>query len=273
MSGIIKIVILLAFVLLATLSLLLIRKRVRLEHMGSVYLIIVWSVGVLALTIIMRRFDYYLSVPLSLLCGAGVYGFYMFMKSDRKGKLISVVVILCVLVSMTTIATVSAVQKGYMGDDWEGALLYLRDRTPNPAHYTVLTWWDYGYWVMHVSKRPQTCNPAQTTGTVRASADIFMDTGDPSGKLDALGVRYIVIDRTAVIHKLWAMARWVDEDYKDYIEAHYIGKRQNVYKQAYFDTWIVRLFNPFPDEQPVVQPLGFELVYSQGEVKVWERSY
>jgi len=36
-------------------------------------------------------------------------------------------------------------------EDWQDALTYLRDKTPEDA--VIMTWWDYGYWILDLAQR------------------------------------------------------------------------------------------------------------------------
>lgn len=254
--------------LLATLCVVLAKKWQDLKHPNGIYMFAVWTVMMMVLTVIMRRFDYYLAVNLSLLFGWGITALFAMLKrflGTKKAIRMVAPFIVALFLYWISASTLTATQVYYLGDDWQDALVWMRKNTVQGS--VVATWWDYGYWVSHVAKQAPTCNPSQTTPDVQATAKLFMSNGDDTATLlRKMNVRYIVIDQAAVEHKLWAMAKWNGEDYKKYVEAKIVwGEgRINTYHPPYYETFIVSLF------YEGVQ--GTELIYDGNTVKVWEVS-
>jgi len=40
-----------------------------------------------------------------------------------------------------------------VGPEWQEALTWLRENTPEDGENKVMTWWDYGYWILDVAHR------------------------------------------------------------------------------------------------------------------------
>ncbi|RLI83813.1 hypothetical protein DRP07_02840 [Archaeoglobales archaeon] len=90
-----------------------------------------------------------------------------------------------------------------LNEDWLSALLKLKEISPptsdylNPVkkpEYGILSWWDYGNWILYIAKRPVVCNNFQA-GAIDA-AKFFTTDNETLAKeiLEKRGVRYIITD-------------------------------------------------------------------------------
>jgi hypothetical protein len=100
-----------------------------------------------------------------------------------------------------------------MPPSWHNALEWLRRDTPDPfgdpaiylarydqgplptASYTVMNWWDYGYWIVRAGRRVPVANPTQE-GAVEAARFLSATTErEAAAVLAASRARYVIIDR------------------------------------------------------------------------------
>ena len=90
-----------------------------------------------------------------------------------------------------------------MSEDWKNALLWLKENTEvtsyyyNPEkkpEYSVLSWWDYGNWIVYVAKRPVVANNFQAGA--RDAARFFTAQSEEEAMkiVKRRGVRYVVTD-------------------------------------------------------------------------------
>jgi len=77
-------------------------------------------------------------------------------------------IILAVLVIPNAIQAYNMVQTAPKpSDDWYDSLIWLRENTPDPGkppQYGIMTWWNYGNWILYISKRPVVANNFQIGG-------------------------------------------------------------------------------------------------------------
>ncbi|RIK67279.1 MAG: hypothetical protein DCC65_06940 [Planctomycetota bacterium] len=108
--------------------------------------------------------------------------------------------------------------------EWSEALTWLRKNSPEPfgnaeayfaacagagearerldysRAYGVMSWWDYGYWISGIARRPPNSNPTQA-GAVPSARFLLAQTEEEAWRiLDDAGSRYIVLD--------WLLPRW-----------------------------------------------------------------
>jgi oligosaccharyl transferase (archaeosortase A-associated) len=189
-----------------------------------------------------------------------------------------------------------------MNEGWYSSLQWLRDNSPDPfgdlndpnfyyklyktpfqypeSAYGVMSWWDYGYFIMQIAHRIPNANPGQS-GAVQAGK--FFTAQNESSTQEVveqynLGTKYVMIDYDMVIGKFHAMVDWANESEDDFYEYYGIppqvagGAPQALYLlyyPAYYMSTAVRLYN-FNGEavtpsinSTVVIPWSGESVYQQ----------
>jgi oligosaccharyl transferase (archaeosortase A-associated) len=116
--------------------------------------------------------------------------------------------------------------------------------------YGVMSWWDYGYFIMQIGHRIPNANPGQI-GAADAGK-FFTDTNVDSAnaQADKLGSKYVMIDYLmATTAKFYAMADWAgnssDSFYQYYLAPVASGVLAPVplYSPNYYETIVARLYN------------------------------
>ena len=127
-----------------------------------------------------------------------------------------------------------------------------------PTAYGVMSWWDYGYFIMQIGHRIPNANPTQS-GAVNSGA-YFTDTNvsEANQLADRLGTRYVMIDysMTSPVGKLYAMVNWAtlnpdkaslstDDLYRSFIVPIQNNLLEVVplFYPAYYETTAARLYN------------------------------
>ena len=131
--------------------------------------------------------------------------------------------------------------------------------------YSIMSWWDYGYWIMYIAHRVPVCNPGSLD---RNQAAAFLTTGDIGGAQKMLSLmksRYITIDYQMTTGKFSAMPTYVAtatpgiktlanlEGGHDYIWLYNMGsvyqesagklQQTTVFYPDYYRSMTARLFN------------------------------
>ena len=170
---------------------------------------------------------------------------------------------------------VLASQPNYiMNEGWYTSLLWLKDsdNSPEPfddpdfyyelypprdefeypeTAYGVMSWWDYGYFIMQIAHRIPNANPGQA-GAVQAGK--FFTAQNESSVQEIvdrydLRIKYVVIDYAMASGKFYAMAEWAgssrDKFYAGYYAPYSSNALQpvNLYYPAYYKSTVARLYN------------------------------
>ncbi len=110
---------------------------------------------------------------------------------------------LVIILFISSTGLIFSFTKFDLNEDWLSALLELKEISPpttgylNPVkkpEYSILSWWDYGNWILYIAKRPVVCNNFQA-GAIDA-AKFFTTNNETLAKeiLKKRGVRYIITD-------------------------------------------------------------------------------
>ena len=201
------------------LALSLWRSR-RADHL----LIVCFTIANFAATMGQNRFGYYLVPATAVVCGWlaarvldwGGVPHAGNPKPTRRllpfQREIAVIAVAGAIVAPNLVAAADSTKRaGGMADYWLEAMQWLRIMTPEPfgsadyyverydrsgppATYTIMNWWDQGYWIIHSARRVPVSNPTQGGAPVAAR---FLTTTEESEALTILASqrsRYVVVD-------------------------------------------------------------------------------
>ncbi|HOI69656.1 MAG: Dolichyl-monophosphooligosaccharide--protein glycosyltransferase AglB [Methanosaeta sp. PtaB.Bin087] len=278
----------LAFILLGLGVMILETLRSRLSR--DRVLLVVWAAFSLALTIFQARFLYITSfagsISIALLF---FWGADRIRASERWGfaasKAASVALLTILLlpnaIGVLEVAGGEPEAKGA----WIEALDWAAENTPategfkrpvEAGGYSIISWWDYGNWILYRSRRPVVANNFQAGATDSALFFLAEDEEDALAIADLRGVRYVITDGKMVYGKLPAMVRWIDGDPGSYVSISSEPGTSFRHTGKFMETILSRLHLRDGSE------LGsFRLVYESGpspgewdpaaEVKIFER--
>jgi len=188
-------------------------------------------------------------------------------------RVIVVGIVIFFLVLFPNIGKVEALasEPNYMmNEEWYSSLLWLKDNSPEPfddpefyyelypprdefeypeTAYAVMSWWDYGYFIMQIAHRIPNANPGQA-GAVQAG-QFFTALNESSANelADELGLKYVVIDYAMPTGKFYAMAEWAGKSVTEFYEVYYVPISNSalqvvpLYYPAYYNSTVVRLYN------------------------------
>jgi oligosaccharyl transferase (archaeosortase A-associated) len=203
--------------------------------------------------------------------------------------------------NILVITTVSTAQIE-MDEGWYTSLLWLKDNSPEPfgdpnfyyelyetpfhypeSAYGVMSWWDYGYFIMQIAHRIPNANPGQA-GAVQAGQFFTAQNESSANELaDELGTKYVVIDSLMPTGKFHAMVDWAGRNESEFFEYYGVPPKVSggdpqqlflLYNPAYYRSTVVRLYNfngqaAAPSENStVVIPWSGESVYRGVEPEI-----
>jgi dolichyl-diphosphooligosaccharide--protein glycosyltransferase len=254
-------------------------------------LIIVGALAMLIGTLAMVRFAYYLAVYVACLSGIVVYLIVDVSTSylkrnakkmrwyDKAGDLLLIFFMLVMVFVPNFMMSnqFSNPLEGSLTGGWEQAMTWLKGNSPEPfddanyyyadyknnvkePSYSVMSWWDYGYWITYVAHRVPTCNPGSASRDVPAIFLTLTNVDSANKVLQASKSRYIVVDYQTATGKFTALpsyaeisenielkALW-DKETHDYIGVYNIGEgdklqRMTIFYPAYYKSMVARLYN------------------------------
>jgi asparagine N-glycosylation enzyme membrane subunit Stt3 len=160
-----------------------------------------------------------------------------------------------------------------MNKGWYSSLLWLEDNSPEPfddpdfyyelyppraefeypeTAYAVMSWWDYGYFIMQISHRIPNANPMQA-GAREAGQFFTAQNESSANKLaNELGSKYVVIDYAMPITKFYAMVEWAGGNVSEFHEYYGVPPQVSgggpqwlglLYYPSYYNSTAVRLYN------------------------------
>jgi len=160
-------------------------------------------------------------------------------------------------------------QQYIMNRGWYNSMLWLKDNSPEPfgdpnfyyelspprdefeypgSAYGVMSWWDYGYFIMQIGHRIPNANPGQAGA--REAGRFFTAQNESSANqlADELGIKYVVIDNAMPTTKFYAMVEWAGGKLSKFYDFYYQqtqdgGQWGLLYYPAYYNSTVVRLYN------------------------------
>ncbi len=243
----------------------------------SVFLVI-WTLIVLTLTILQRRFIYLLAVNIAIFSAYFIIEVLKLLtpqtktvitkkkrkarrtsssKESRAGLIIGLFLILFLAIPNIIVIKSMATENAPVPDpDLQESFKWLKDNSPHtsyyenpdkPAEYGVMSWWDYGNWILYFSERPVVANNFQT-GIDDASH--FLTEPDEKIANEILNkrrVRFVITDAQMVKLKFRSIAMLAGRNPNDYYginepsEAAQIRSVNNE-NRNFFSTMLSRLY-------------------------------
>lgn len=139
------------FLLIPMVAALLLAWRRRAE--GAIFFSC-WFLCLLVLSLFAKRVLLYTAPAACLLSGVGLAFLWEWMKQRQYQPLkkAGVAALLCLLVLLSLSAySVGSYPRIAVNEEWQDALAYLRDDTPQES--VIITVWDYGYWILDLGQR------------------------------------------------------------------------------------------------------------------------
>ena len=243
----------------------------RRRHPGRA-LLVLWMVVAVGATVARDSFGVHLAVVSALVAGwltarlltyAGVFGGHGRTRPAAAAAAVAAAVVLfypSVGPSLAAARTDAGMPRAWRhAFEWlrtetpdpfgDPALYVARDRAPVPRPaYTVMNWWDHGYWLVRTARRVPVSNP--TALGAEGAARFYTET-DPDAAvrmLRELGVRYVTTGEEMPEWWFLAMPEWIDADPSRFIGMPYrrdatgTFTRTPVFLPEYYQSMISRLY-------------------------------
>jgi len=177
-----------------------------------------------------------------------------------------------------------------MNEGWYSSCQWLKDNSPEPfddpdfyyelypprsefrypeTAYGVMSWWDYGYFIMQVGHRIPNANPTQSGATRAGQFFTAQNQSSINDFADEFGSKYVMIDNAMATGKFYAMVEWAGGSVADFYEIYYQQAQDGslmsgiLYYPAYYKTAVARLYNF--DGEAVVPTESLVISYEEAE--------
>jgi dolichyl-diphosphooligosaccharide--protein glycosyltransferase len=239
-------------------SLMCIRSSTGTKKHGRI-LLLIWSLITIILTFGQSRFLYISTISMGLLIS--MLFFYLLDLADSRLKerehkspriIAGALLLLLVLPTAWVAASFALNTPPAAAGDWHESLVWLKDNSnttsffaspQKPAEYSVMSWWDYGNWILYLAERPVVANNFQAG--LEDAAKFYLSESEPeaTAALDARGSRYVFADCSLVYGKLASMTTWANEDIGSYMRGIDYGSQYTIIPQErLFNTTLGRLY-------------------------------
>ncbi|MDP4189791.1 MAG: oligosaccharyl transferase, archaeosortase A system-associated, partial [Bacteroidota bacterium] len=138
---------------------------------------------------------------------------------------------------------------------WKDSLNWLKTSSPETSYYSepsetpeygVLSWWDYGNWIVYLAKRPVVSNNFQTG--MQDSAHFFTTDSEKEANaiMEKLKVKYVITDKQMASGKFGAIAEIAGKDLGKYFDIKTVNGNSGLEttataKKEFFNTEIYKL--------------------------------
>ena len=217
-------------------------------------LIFFWGLTTFVLAMGQLRMTYYFAIAVALLSGYVADGL---LATGPKTAWVTAFCLVILVFAPNLYAAVNGDPSDSIGvsSDWKETLAWMRASTPEPfgdpaffyaryrreqygpayryppSAYSVMAWWDYGYWIEDLARRIPVTNPAQANAKV--AADFFLSQSEKEAipLLETWRTRYVVVDERL---PLWpATGKLLIGDYPAFFEYSRAHRREDYLMLAY----------------------------------------
>jgi dolichyl-phosphooligosaccharide-protein glycotransferase len=245
-------------------------------------LIFFWGLTTFVLAMGQLRMTYYYAIAVALLTG---YAADSLFATGRKTAWVIALCLALLVFAPNVYAGMTGGMFSGLSEDWKETLNWMRVSTPEPfgdpaffyaryprqqygpgyrypaGAYSVMAWWDYGYWIVDVARRIPVTNPTQAHASVAADFFLAQSEQEALPMLQRWRTRYVVLDERLPI---WPSERASEGvmigDYpaffaysqahrqSDYLQLAYVSNVDGkpapkvFYLPAYYRSMAIRLF-------------------------------
>jgi len=199
------------------------------------------------------RMTYYYAIAVALLTG---YAAESLLATGRKTAWVIALCLALLVFTPNLYAAINAGVSSGLSEDWKETLNWMRASTPEPfgdpaffyaryprrtygpdyrypaSAYSVLAWWDYGYWIVDVARRIPVTNPTQANASVAADFFLAQSEQEAVPMLQKWRTRYVAVDERL---PLWPSEDVLIGDYPAFFE-HSRAHRRSEYLQVAYGT-------------------------------------
>lgn len=162
---------------------------------------LIWTLITLALALSQRRFSYSLAANMAIFSGyfiektsfylSNVYKFKAF---NLKSGHVALFILAVIVIPNISGSYISSQEPPKPSDDWYDSLIWLKENSIDTGQYGIMAMWDYGNWILYISKRPVIANNFQL-GAEDAVEFLLSDNETKANTImDKRKAKYVIVD-------------------------------------------------------------------------------
>lgn len=176
-------------------------------------LFLVWTVILMLATFGQMRWGYYFTINVALLSS---YLITVIARNMHPNVRTSAIVVLCFFLVLPSLrGTIGvATLPNNICTDWYGAMTWMRENTSEQfpegsyyklqgeePYYGVLSWWDYGNWIIRIARRTPITTPLSQGASAQNAFFAATTIEEAEEALEGYNVRYVVMSRALLTAK------------------------------------------------------------------------
>ena len=243
--------------------------RRSLELTRARVMFLVWTLIVLILNLYQTRFIYLFAVNVVILCA------YLITEliNHRKIyiKIIGVILLIAILIPSIQTNSIMTQYPLMLSNDWFTSLEWLKSNTPDPIsnissngssregswntpskdhipEYGIMSWWDYGNYILYLSERPVVANNFQLGAEDSAKFLISENESEANQIMNKRKARYVIVDYRSGLSVLRSGNRisirgsWISVAFLSGKSLDYYLDKNGFPNQNYFNTTYAKLY-------------------------------
>lgn len=168
----------------------------------------------------------------------------------------SLILVLLVFIPCIWAGLAFAGNDGLVDPGWKDSLTWLEASSPKTSYYSepsetpeygVLSWWDYGNWIVYIAKRPVVANNFQT-GIQDSSLFFTTDSEKKANEImEKLKVKYVIADKQMASGKFSSIVELAGKNISEYLNIQTVNSNDSLQtvataKKEYTNTEIYKLY-------------------------------
>lgn len=246
--------------------------RRSLELTKARVMFLVWTVIVLILNLYQTRFIYLFAVNIVILCAYLITELVRYRKTYIK--IIGIILFIAILIPSVEMDNTMAQYPLMLSNDWFTSLEWLKNNTPDPndnigmsddmsdgisdgwsmpskdhlPEYGIMSWWDYGNYILYLSERPVIANNFQLGAEDSAKFLISENKSEANKIMNKRKAKYVIVDYRSGLNairsgnKLSIRGSWVSVAFLSGKNLNYYLDNNGFPNTRYLNTTYARLY-------------------------------
>ena len=219
---------------------------------------LVWTLIVMVLNLYQTRFVYLFAVNIGILCA---YLIVELINSDKLyTELLGLVLVSAILVPSIQMNNIMRENPLMLSNDWFTTSEWIKNNTPDTnstwslpskdqiPSYGIMSWWDYGNYLLYLSERPVVANNFQLGAEDSAKFYTSENETDANKILNDRRARYVVVDYRLGLNmftdngRTYIRGSWVSAAFLSGKNMSYYLDSNNMPNDKYLSTMYARLY-------------------------------
>lgn len=219
---------------------------------------LVWTLTVLILNLYQTRFIYLFAVNVVILCAYLITELIGFKKTYIK--IIGVILFIAILIPSVQMNNIMTQYPLMLSNDWFTSLEWLKDNTPNPngnwsmpskdhiPEYGIMSWWDYGNYILYLSERPVVANNFQLGAEDSAKFLVSENESEANKIMNERKAKYVIVDYRSGLNvirsgnRLSIRGSWISVAFLSGKSLNYYLDKNGFPNEKYLNTTYAKLY-------------------------------